>query len=251
ASNLDPRIRTTVQAPEKYKKMYPPVDPEYRTVPRFRYAAPAQVVTREARRRDYRAAVTCMDAAIGRLLRLLDEKGIADNTIVIFFSDNGGSGGADNGPLRGHKGQMWEGGIRVPCLVRWPAGGVPAGKVSHAFLTSLELLPSLASAADVAVPEGVVLDGFDWWATLRGEAPSPRREMFWKRRNHVAARVGKWKWVDMGKAGRGLFDLEADIGETHDLSQERPDVLAMVQERLAEWEKAMAASEPRGPFRDY
>jgi arylsulfatase A-like enzyme len=96
-----------------------------------------------------------MDAAIGKMLALLDEKKILDNTIVIFFSDNGGSGGADNAPLRGRKSQTWEGGIRVPCLIRWPGGSVPAGLVNDEFLTSLELFPSFAAASGAKLPASV------------------------------------------------------------------------------------------------
>ncbi|MCG8650500.1 MAG: sulfatase-like hydrolase/transferase, partial [Pirellulales bacterium] len=251
SSALEPEIRSTVQAPRRFKEMYPPVDPQYRTVKKYRYAEQAKVVTSEARRRDYRAAVTCMDAAIGKLLNSLERHGVLDNTIIVFFSDNGGSGGADNRPLKGHKGQTWEGGIRVPCLVRWPNGNVPAGAVNHEFLTSLELLPSFAAACDATPPANVKLDGFDWWPVLRGEQKSPRTEMFWKRKDQIGARVGKWKWVDMsGKAG-GLFDLESDVGESRDLSLEKPAVLKMVKQRYANWLAEMEEAEPRGPFRNF
>ncbi len=251
SSALEPEIRTTVQAPDEFKKMYPDVENEYSNVSRFRYASPAKVTTPEAHHRDYRAAVTCMDASIGKMLALLEEKNILDNTIVIFFSDNGGSIGADNSPLRGHKSQTWEGGVRVPCLIRWPGGNVPAGSVNDEFLTSLELFPSCASAAGVELPKNVILDGYDWWPTVRGETKSPRSEMFWKRRNLTGARVGKWKWVDMGGKSGGLFDLDADVGEKNDLSRERPDVLKMVKGRYANWLAEMKAAEPRGPFRDF
>ena len=251
SSSLDPRIRTTVQAPEKYQRMYPAVAEETRQVERYRYASPATVTTREARVRDYRAAVTCMDDAIGNLLERLESRGILDDTIVIFFSDNGGGGGSDNRPLRGGKSTMWEGGIRVPCIVRWPAGGVPAGRVSDAFLTSLELFPSLIAAAGGKPPEGVVSDGFDWWPVLRDRQPSPRREAFWQRKDWIAARVDHWKWVEMGDRGGGLFDLSQDIGERHDLSGERPEVLAMVRDRYQAWLRQMETAEPRGPFRDF
>lgn len=251
SSALETEIRSSVQAPRKFKEMYPPVDQETRETKRHRYASPATVVTAEARQRDYRAAVTCMDAAIGSMLDVLEEKDLVDNTIVIFFSDNGGSGGADNSPLRGHKAQMWEGGIRVPCIVRWPGGGVPTDDVNDEFLTSLELFPSLAAAANIRLSTDVVLDGFDWWSTIRGEQSSPRNEMFWKRRNLIGARVGNWKWVDMGGKAGGLFDLTADIGETNDLSSERPEILKMVKSRYANWLRQMEAAEPRGPFRDY
>ena len=251
SSALDPKIRSTVQAPEEFKRLYPAVEEEFREIPRFRYASPANVVTPEARLRNYRAAVTCMDASIGKMLDVLEKKQILDDTIIIFFSDNGGSGAADNTPLRGHKSQTWEGGIRVPCLIRWPNGGIPAGKVNDAFLSSLELFPSIASASFAKLPKNVILDGFDWWTVVRGEKQSPRQEMFWKRKNLLGARVGKWKWVSMGGKSGGLFDLESDIGERNDLSSSRPEILNMVKSRYQNWLKEMEAAAPRGPFRDF
>ncbi|MCA9120788.1 MAG: sulfatase-like hydrolase/transferase [Planctomycetaceae bacterium] len=251
SSALEPEIRSTVQAPDEFKQLYPTVEPEYREVSRFRYAEKAKVVTPEARIRDYRAAVTCMDASIGKMLDLLAKKKILDNTIVIFFSDNGGSGGADNAPLRGHKSQTWEGGIRVPCLIRWPHGNVLAGSVNDEFLTSLELFPSFAAATGATLPENVTLDGYNWWPTVKGETKSPRKEMFWKRKDLIGARVENWKWVDMGGKSGGLFDLSADVGEATDLSERRPDVLKMVKSRYQNWLAEMEAAEPRGPFRDF
>ncbi|MCZ6793899.1 MAG: sulfatase-like hydrolase/transferase [Planctomycetota bacterium] len=232
ASNLDAAVRRTVQAPEEYKKLYPePKD------------------DREARRRSFMAAVTCMDEAIGAVLDRLEEYGLDDETIVIFLSDNGGGGASDNTPLRGGKSRMFEGGLRVPCLVRWP-GRIPAGTVSGEFLTSLEIVPTLLGAAGVAPPEGVVLDGFDMLPVLRGEASPPRQEMFWERRADRAARVGHWKWVESRRGG-GLFDLSQDVGERRDLSAEKPDVLERLKERFAAWKGRMRDAEPRGPFRDY
>jgi len=251
SSALEPEIRSSVQAPEKFKNMYPPIDQETQIVKKYRYASPATVTTRAARRRDYRAAVTCMDAAIGKMLDILKQRQVLDNTIVIFFSDNGGSGGADNAPLRGHKAQMWEGGVRVPCIIRWPDGDVKAGQINDEFLTSLELFPSLAAAVGAELPNSVVMDGFDWWPTIRGEMPSPRKEMFWKRKDLIGARVGKWKWVDMGGKEGGLYDLEADMGETSDLSRVRPEILKMVKGRYTNWLRNMESAEPRGPFRDF
>ena len=100
-------------------------------------------------------------------------------------------------------------------------------------------------------PEGVILDGHDWWPCLRGEAESPRSEMFWKRKSRVAARLENWKWVDMdGKAG-GLYNLAEDIGEKNDLSGKHPDVLQLIKDRYANWMKTMDEAEPRGPFRDF
>jgi len=221
-----------VQAPEAYLKMYP--------APKGKDAE---------RRVEHMAAVTAMDDAIGELLDLLDESGLAEDTIVIFLSDNGGSGTADNGPLCGRKSHMFEGGLRVPCLVRWP-GVVPPGTVCEEFLTSLEIFPMLCNAAGVGAPEGVVLDGFDMTPVLAGKEPSPRSEMFWQRRGDRAARVGNWKWVESAK-GSGLFDLSTDIAEKHDVSQGRPEVLGRVKARFAAWKTQMDEAEPRRPFRDF
>ena len=197
----------------------------------------------------YFAAVTRMDTAIGRVLEAIEVAGETEETIVIFFSDNGGSGNGGNAPLRGSKSTMWEGGLRVPFLMKWP-GKVPAGKVTDEFLTSLEILPTLLAATGTAAPDGVKLDGFDLLPVLRGELPSPRSEMFWQRRSDVAARVGPYKWVQSSK-GSGLFDLSTDLGEEHDLSTEKPEVLERLKACFAAWQAEMEASEPRGPFRDY
>ena len=190
-----------------------------------------------------------MDAAIGEVLDFLDDNDLAKNTIVIFFSDNGGGGAADNSPLRGAKGQMFEGGIRVPCIVRWP-GKVPAGATSDEFLTSLEIFPTLCASTGAKPPGGVPLDGFDMLPVLQGKTKSPRKEMFWQRRLDKGARVGHWKWVESAR-GNGLFDLRKDLSENEDLSKERPDMLAKLKSRFQNWKKEMAAAEPRGPFRDY
>ena len=250
SSALDPKIRGTVQAPPEFEALYPEVEELYTLGER--YGKKTLVSSREKRYRDYRAATTCMDASIGQLLDKLDEKGLAENTIVIFFADNGGSGGANNGPLHGRKGDTWDGGVRVLSLVRWPAGGIPAGGVNDAFLSSLELFPSLAAVTGAELPRGVILDGYDWWSTLRGESESPRTTMFWKRQNRLGARVNQWKWVDMEGKNGGLFDLSKDIGELHDLSEKRPEILAMVKAEYDAWyQETMIDAEPRGPVKDF
>jgi len=236
ASNLE-RPRPGVQAPVEYtRKHYGPYDPD-------------KPHTREARRKRYMAAVTYMDEAIGQILSALEETGQTDNTLVVFLSDNGGSGDSDNSPLRGGKSQMFEGGLRVPCIMRWPSV-IPAGSMCCELLTSLEILPTFCRAADVETPAGVALDGFDMMPVVTGRRGSPREEMFWERRGDKAARVGHWKWVD-AQRGSGLFDLSRDIGEQHDLSSERPDVLNDVRSRFAAWKKSMEEAEPRRPFRDF
>jgi arylsulfatase A-like enzyme len=228
ASNLS---KPGVQAPPEYIAQYPQMDPKVKLT-------------------SYYAAVTAMDAAIGRVIETLREIGQDKNTLVIFQSDNGGSGNGGNTPLRGQKSTMWEGGLRVPFIAWWP-GRLPAGRVTDEFLTSLEILPTLAAISGARIPSNLKLDGFDMLPVLRGEKRSSRTEMFWERRSQRAARVGTWKWVEMGERGSGLFDLAKDLGETKDLAREKPDVLAMVRGKFEAWKKEMDASEPRGPFRDY
>jgi len=249
ASNLDPKIRSAAQAPDRYKRMYPALQAEEGFVERTRYGKPAQAANTAKRRLEFAASITCMDDAVGQLLALLDEYSLADDTIVIFFSDNGGGGGSDNAPLRGGKGRMFEGGVRVPCIVRYPRR-IPAGAVCDEFLTSLEIVPTLLKLAEVRPPKGLVLDGFDMMPTLTGGKPSPRTEMFWQRKDDKAARVGHWKWVYSAR-GDGLFDLSKDIGEANDLSQEHPDKLEDLKDAFARWRTEMDATEPRGPFRDH
>lgn len=249
ASNLDPKIRGAAQGPARYKDMYPDLQKEAGYVQRTKYGRPAESPNRALQRLEYAASITCMDDAIGQLLDLLDQYALAKNTLVIFFSDNGGGGGSDNSPLRGHKSMMFEGGIRVPCLVRYP-GRIPANSTSDAFLSALEIVPTVLKQVGVQPPKGVVLDGYDMMPVLAAAAPPPRKEMFWQRRGDKAARVGNWKWVE-SERGNGLFDLRSDIGEQHDLTARRPDKLRALKERFARWRAAMEAAEPRGPFRDY
>jgi arylsulfatase A-like enzyme len=250
ASNLDPKICTGAQATDEYRAMYPDLQEKAGYVRRdFRNEKNALVHNAASKRLEFVASITCMDAAIGQVLDPLDERGIADDTIVVFFSDNGGAGGGDNTPLRGGKGQMFEDGIRVPCIVRYP-GQIPAGTTSGEFLTSLEILPTLVKLCGVDPPRGLKLDGYDMLPVLAGKSPSPRTEMFWQRRADKAARVGHWKWVESAR-GNGLFDLSKDIGETTDLSGSHPQKLAQLTAAFARWRAEMDAAEPRGPFRDF
>jgi len=232
ASSLDRAIRGAPQAPGKYLNMYLQGDGK-----------------RAAVRRKYMASVTAMDDSIGKVLDRIDHYGLTEDTVVIFLSDNGGGVGSDNAPLRGHKAQMWEGGVRVPCIIRWP-GHFPEGVTNDEFLTALDLFPMMLAVAGVESPADVVLDGFDMMPVVAGKQSSPRKEMFWEAREEYAARVGNWKWV-RSRHGGGLFDLSEDIGEQHDLSQKMPEVARRVKARFAAWRERMKQAAPRGPFRNY
>jgi arylsulfatase A len=247
ASSLDPKIRSAAQATSELQQLYPRLAPTYDIVERD--GKQVEVPTREHRRLNHMASITGMDQSIGRLLTLLEELEIADNTLVLFLSDNGGSGVADNGPLRGGKGTAWEGGLRVPCVARYP-GVIPAGRVCEEFLTALEVVPTCLRLAGIEPPAGETFDGHDMLPVLAGTEESPRKAMFWQRRDLKAARVGDWKWVNTPKES-GLYNLASDLGENEDLSANHPERLAELEQRFAEWEQEMSRAEVRGPFRDY
>lgn len=190
---------------------------------------------RSSRNGVYGAAVASIDWAAGVLLAELERLGLADDTIVIFTSDNGsraGDEGGSNQPLRGEKGTTWEGGMRVPCLVRWP-GHVPPGATSSALTTSMDLFPTLAGFCGAAVPTDRVTDGRDISGILSGADERSPREAFWYyRADHLeAVRVGRWK-LFVARKGRPLeelYDLETDPGETTDVAADHPDVVASLR----------------------
>ena len=186
---------------------------------------------RESRNGAYGAAVAAIDWATGVLLHELRMRGLEDDTIVIFTSDNGSRGvdGGSNLPLRGAKTTTWEGGMRVPCLVRWP-GRIEPGRVSTEVATSMDLFPTLAGLCGAAMPTDRTIDGRDiapLW--LDPEATSPHEAFLYYWMDDLeAVRVGRWK-LHLAKHGTRrvrLYDLDADPGESTDLAAEHPDVVA-------------------------
>jgi arylsulfatase A-like enzyme len=200
------------------------------------------------RRAQYKALITHMDDAIGEILNQLRQYKLEDDTLFLFASDNGGTG-RSNGPLRGGKGTLWEGGVHVPFIARWP-GRFPKGVVRDDFASTLEFLPTFAAAAGIDPPPGVKLDGFNLLPALEGKAKASRREMFFQQKGNRSARVDNWKWID-AEYGRGLYDLSTDRGEQKDLTADKPDVARRMEARWKAWRREMDDSEPRGPFRDY
>ncbi|MCP4453901.1 MAG: sulfatase-like hydrolase/transferase, partial [Planctomycetes bacterium] len=191
----------------------------------------------------YGAAVAAIDWRTGVLMNELEQLGLTDNTIVIFTSDNGsrerGEGG-DNGALRGHKGQVWEGGMRVPCIVRWP-GKIKAGAVSPELVTALDFYPTLASIAGYQVPAKPARDGYnvsDIWLGEPG-AKSPRETFFYYMSDKLqAARMGQWKLhlgltqqkIDPKK--HQLYNLAKDIGETTNVAKAHPEIVEQILDRM-------------------
>lgn len=190
----------------------------------------------------YVAMLEDLDAEVGRILTTLDEVGVAENTIVIFVSDNGGFADAGNmGPLRGSKSTTYEGGIRVPMIIRWP-NRIRAGTTSHQVCATFDLTASILALAGADVPADR-LDGMDiisHVAEQRGDLP---RTLFWRGRRGprtwTAVRDGELKLVrkrDGDQSEQWLFDLASDLGETEDLSQKRPQDVQRLERMIGQWE---------------
>lgn len=177
------------------------------------------------------AMITRMDGDVGRLLSLLRELKIEENTLVIFTSDNGphSEGGHKheyfdaNGPLRGYKRDLYDGGIRAPTIARWPKK-IVAGSVSDEPLAAYDWLPTACELAQFVAPAQI--DGISYVPTLMGKEQVSHEYLFWSYENKKAIRQGKWKAVVPGKdQALELYDLESDIGETQDLADEHPQLV--------------------------
>jgi arylsulfatase A-like enzyme len=236
----------------------------------------------------YLAAIEHLDAAVGRLLGALDNLRLRERTLVVFLSDNGGvyqiyaaepftkgSGSAtqltvereefSNAPLRAGKGSHYEGGIRVPCIVRWP-GVVPAGRVNDTPIHVVDWLPTLLEAAGATAPKQHVVDGVSLLPLLRGGNIQPRPlfwylplyEVRWGATPCAIIREGDWKlieffgdWFDpQGRYVPGarleLYNLRTDLGETRNLAEAESARAAALREQLHAWMKGVPAEIP-GP----
>jgi len=189
-------------------------------------------------RADYVAMVEHLDAGIGKVLAALERLGVANDTIVVFTNDNGGEWLASAEPLTGRKWTVWEGGIRVPAIVRWP-GRIPPGKVSDQVGITMDLTASILAVTGAPVPAEARLEGMNLFPVWAGRAPEVERTLFWRakqpNRSQRAVRRGDWKVVD--DAGHTyVFDLHTDPSERHDLANRRQDVAQALWPLLAAWE---------------
>jgi len=226
------------------------------TAPHAPYQAPQRLLERYAAiadpaRRAYAAMITSMDEQIGRVVAALDAKGLRENTLIVFQSDNGGPRDArltgeidmskstipaDNGPWRDGKGSLYEGGVRVVALANWP-GRIPAGTVVQAPLHVVDMLPTLAGLAGAPLAGTKPLDGLDQWAAIAEGRPSARSEVVIDVEPFRAAlRDGDWKlvWQATLPSRVELYDLKADPGEKNDLAAAQPERVARMQQRLQE-----------------
>jgi arylsulfatase A-like enzyme len=211
---------TPMQATEKYLSRFPDIE--------------------DKKRRTYAAMVSAVDDGVGRVLDALRRHGMEENTIVVFLSDNGGANNnaSGNGPLRAHKGSLFEGGVRVPFALQWK-GTIPAGQVYSHPVISLDIMGTITALAGVEIAKDRPLDGVNLIPYLTGENPGrPHERLFWRKweQNAMAIRAGNLKLV--ADANRqtdnySLFDLSEDTGEKHDRHEASPE---QADRMLQEWE---------------
>lgn len=212
----------------------------------------SSLLLRPSARPMYAAVVDAMDQAIGQVLGTLDEEGIADNTIVVFFSDNGGAaysvGGADNAPLRGGKGETFEGGIRVVSMIRWPKKLAPGGKLSS-IMTVMDVMPTLAEAADIPLLKGFPLDGRSLWPAIANDRPAPRNDyVFFASETPIFGHFNltifndEWKLVQeidqeqvTTTVTNHLFRISEDPHEYNNLASAHPSVVSDLAARIRAW----------------
>ena len=202
----------------------------------------------DVHRRIFAAMVANLDDGVGAVLAKLHDAGLEGNTLIFFISDNGGPTReltSSNLPLRGGKGDLYEGGIRVPFLVQWK-GQIPAGKVYDQPVISLDVYATAAAAANASVPKNRPIDGVDLLPYLTGANPDrPHEVLFWRMFGRAALRLGDWKLVrnPRGRTGSAwqLYNLADDLSESHDLAPTRPEKL---QELKQTWERLNAEMVP-------
>lgn len=192
----------------------------------------------------YLAMLVSMDEAIGKVLDTLKRTGLDDNTLIIFFSDNGGARRnlANNGVLRDYKQTVYEGGIRVPFIVRWPAR-LPKGLVCHKPVISLDVMPTACAAAGAELPNDRVYDGRNMLPAILSRTNKPLHEaLFWyDGTNQWAVRAGKWKLLSRN-GSLELYDLESDISEKNNLREQNPRVIERLQHTFDIWKSQLAPS---------
>ena len=184
--------------------------------------------------------VRALDEAVGRIVAAVDAAGLAERTLIVFTSDNGGVKHSSMGGLAGRKAQLWEGGIRVPAFVRCP-GLVPAGVTTTQVASTLDWSATLLAAAGAAPAAGDALDGMDLLPVLAGRAPERQRTLFWRttqRTRQAAVRDAAWKYL-RDEQGEYLFDLALDPGERKDLKAVHPERFTALRDAYEEWNARM------------
>ena len=194
-------------------------------------------------RADYVAMVEHLDGGIGKVLAALERLGVADEAIVVFTNDNGGEWLSSSEPLLSRKWTVWEGGIRVPAIVRW-RGHIPPGRVSDQVGMTMDLTASILAITRAPVRDEARLEGTNLFPVWEGHAPELERTLFWRskqpNRLQTAVRRGDWKVVD--DAGHTyVFNLRMDPSERHDLANRRQDIAQTLWPLIKAWEQDVDA----------
>ena len=203
-------------------------------------------------RREFAAMTVSLDDGVGKVLESLEANGLDENTLVIFLTDHGGDPtyGGSNLPLRGDKATLFEGGLRVPCLMRWPAG-IEADQESNALLTSLDLFPGFCQLADIPVPGNWPLDGTTFVPALDSAAEANQnRKLLWQtgahaeleRKSWLAYRHGRLKYLNSPADGEFLFDLANDPNEEKDLKEQSPETFQKMKKAAYQWAEELRSS---------
>jgi len=188
------------------------------------------------KQRAFKEMIEVMDEGIGRIFTKLEELNIHEKTLVLFCSDNGGlQGYADNGPLRGFKGSLWEGGHRVPAIAWWP-GTIEAGGKTDATVMSMDFFPTFVKLSKSQVEPETILDGLDISELLLEGWELPERTLFWKYRDQKVARRGNWKLLAENDTTY-LFNLENDISEQINMISIQPGKMNELKQELDTWQK--------------
>ena len=195
------------------------------------------------KKRAYREMVEALDEGVGKILAALERHGLEENTFVFFCSDNGATRFGSNGALRNFKGTVWEGGIRVPAIARWPER-IQAGSVCHETILSMDIMPTLLALAGHAESTKKALDGESFLPAVTETGNLSERALVWEYGERVAVRRGDWKLVGTRKANEGtlrvsggLFDLSVDMAEQTDLQKMNPEMVAELREAYRRWRR--------------
>lgn len=207
------------------------------------YAERFQKKLKNPERQIYAGMMVSFDESVGQMLECLEKNRVLEDTLIVFLSDNGGpesDNASDNGALKGEKGSLWEGGVRVPFFVRWD-GTIPAGRVVDDPVISLDLMPTFGAIAGVS--QKVKTSGIDLWPLWLGKTDRlPERNMFWRRGGKMQCgfRDGQFKWLENRRTGdQWLFDLDADASEENNLLKQYPERAEKMKRAYQKWESSV------------
>jgi len=207
---------------------------------------------REDKATAYKEMVEIMDEGVGRVVETVKRLGLERKTFIFFFSDNGAMRLGSNGPLRGFKGDIFEGGHRIPAIAYWP-GRIEPGTITDQTAIGMDLFATMASIAGTPIPKGLKLDGVDLSPVLCGRGKLGERTLFWRFKKQKAVRRGPWKLVVVSANKKkknaatttSLFNLDDDLAEANDLASLKPEIAKELAKALAEWESYIDAGVER------